>query len=122
MLPSNMLLLNLVLPIDVTFSTPTPVYNICMKVHTAADEQREFVDRSEGIRRLTFALLPALICIGTATRNMAQTEQEGAYRFPGLVGRGGLFHRYRIGLGCFQMSEIAFHEKAGRSQVDSCPF
>ena len=26
MLPSNMLLLNLILPIDVTFSTPTPVY------------------------------------------------------------------------------------------------
>jgi hypothetical protein len=27
MLSSNMLLLNLILPIEVTFSTPTPVYN-----------------------------------------------------------------------------------------------
>jgi len=27
MLPSNMLLLNLILLIDVTFSTPTPGYN-----------------------------------------------------------------------------------------------
>jgi hypothetical protein len=32
MLPSNMLLLNLILLIDVTFSTPTPVNNSCFPV------------------------------------------------------------------------------------------
>ena len=78
-----------------------------MVAQTAADEQRKSVDRSKGVRRLTFALLPALINTGTATRNMAQTDQKGACRFPSIVGRGGLLHRYRIRLECSQMSVMA---------------
>ena len=65
------------------------------------------MDRSKGARRLTFTVLPAPVCIGAATANMAQTEQEGAYRFPSVMGRGGLLHRYRICLEYSQMSEMA---------------
>jgi Flp pilus assembly pilin Flp len=53
-----------------------------------------FLDRSKGVRRLTVLFYLLLIRTGTATRNIAQTDQEGACRFPSVVGRGGLFHRY----------------------------
>ena len=47
MLPSNMLLLNLILLIDVTFSTPTPDYNSRAEP-TSTIVQRKAAQRSGG--------------------------------------------------------------------------
>src|SRR4051794_13722927 len=77
MLPSNMLLLNLVLPIDVTFSTPTPDFNnrwqTALDLHQMVSPWDEYRKRRNLVWFAFLGYVPTVFGVGVLSIRLFST-------------------------------------------------